>query len=200
MSKHLDLTKANFNKYENYIRVGHNGTEVSTGVYACSDLEPFPTPSTLTRTLHDVDKDAYTDLRGYTHRNRVRHDVEDITLSYNVLGDEDEKYILNRISPAWIYVELTDKKTGDKSVHKMYASDKSWNANMVCEEYNTDSNGYIQYTDDDNNTYWYDSQSNTLYNSSYMAVPSTMLYKLNKVGNGKFHERSADFSFSLTEE
>ena len=76
------LIQMDFNKYESYIRVGHTATENKDGSYTCTDLEDFPTPQDLGRILHDVDKDAYTDLRGYTHRNRVRHDVEDIALSY----------------------------------------------------------------------------------------------------------------------
>ena len=114
-------------KYETYIRVG---TTKDT-------LKPFPTPSEFKRTLSDVDKDPFTDLKGYTHRNRVRHDVENFTLSYNILSDEDEQYILKAISPVWFYVEVTDKKTGSKSVHKMYASDKTWDTFKVWK----DSNG-----------------------------------------------------------
>ena len=116
----------NDNKYESYIRVGHNGTQNADGSYSCSDLSNFPTPSTLSPTLADVDKDPFTDLQGYTHRNRVRHDVVSLDISYNVVSDDDLSYILNRISPEWIYVELTDKKTKQKKVHKMYASDKKW--------------------------------------------------------------------------
>lgn len=108
----------NYNKYENYIRVGHQADG--------SDLQNFPTPSTLATTLHDLDKDPFTDLQGYTHRNRVRHDVLDIEISYEVLSDDDIQYILNRISPVWIYIELIDKKTQQRSLHKVYASDKSF--------------------------------------------------------------------------
>lgn len=121
----------NYNKYENYIRIGHNGTEVSTGVYTCDDLKDFPTPSILGRKLHDTDKDAFTDLQGYTHRNRVRSEVEDITLTYNILSDDDESFILEMIKPEWIYVELINKRTKQKEVHKMYASDKEWDTFMV---------------------------------------------------------------------
>lgn len=117
-------------KYENYIRVGHS----SDG----SDLQNFPTPSSLSRSLYDQDVDAYTDLKGYTHRNRVRHDIEGIDLSYEVLSDADEEYILNRISPAWIYIELIDKKTGQKKLHKMYASDKKWDTFRIWKDDNGD--------------------------------------------------------------
>lgn len=104
----------NYNKYENYIRVGNTP----------QTLADFPTPSTLGVTLHDVDKDAFTDLQGYTHRNRVRHDVYDIQLGYNILSDADLAFILNAISNEWIYIELKDLKTQQRSVHKVYASDK----------------------------------------------------------------------------
>ena len=123
-----------FNKYEDYIRVGHNGVEHADHTFTCNDLQDFPTPSSLGRVLHDVDKDPFTDLEGYTHRNRVRHDVEDLTLSYAVLSDDDIDYILNRISPEWIYVELIDKKTQQTEIHKMYASDKEWNTFKIFQD------------------------------------------------------------------
>lgn len=125
-----------FSKYENYIRVGHNGVDLGNHTYSCSDLQDFPTPSTLGITLHDVDKDPFTDLEGYTHRNRVRHDVYDIEIGYSILSDNDLAYILNRISPEWIYIELIDKKTLQRSVHKVYASDKSFNAFRVVRDQN----------------------------------------------------------------
>lgn len=129
--------KMDFNKYEDYIRIGHQADG--------SDLADFPTPSAIGRSLKDVDLDAYTDLRGYTQRNRIRHDVEQITLGYNVLSPDDEAYILNRISPVWIYVELTDKKTKQKSLHKMYASDKDWNVKWAMK--NSDGSWYEQDVD-----------------------------------------------------
>ncbi len=110
-----------YRKNETYIRVGSSK----------NNLQPFPTPSEFKRTLSDVDKDPFTDLKGYTHRNRVRHDVEHFTLSYNVLSDDDLKYILKAISPVWFYCEITNLKTGSKSVHKMYASDKQWDTFRV---------------------------------------------------------------------
>ena len=122
--------KQDFNKYESYIRIGHKADG--------SDLADFPTPSSIGRGLRDVDLDAFTDLRGYTQRNRVRHDVEQITLGYALLSPDDEAYILNRISPVWVYVELTDKKTKQKKIHKMYASDKEWNVRWAMK----DENGY----------------------------------------------------------
>jgi hypothetical protein len=115
-----------YNKYENYIRVGSSP----------QSLQNFPTPSSIGVTLHDVDKDAFRDLQGYTHRNRVRHDVYDIQIGYNILSDNDLAFILNAISPQWVYVELIDKKTKQASVHKMYASDKAFNTFRVVKDSN----------------------------------------------------------------
>lgn len=113
-------------KYENYIRIGNT----------TSSLQNFPTPSSIRVTLHDVDKDAFTDLQGYTHRNRVRHDVYDIEIGYSILSDNDLAYILNAISNEWIYLELIDKKTKQPSVHKVYASDKQFDTFRVVKDDN----------------------------------------------------------------
>ena len=115
-------------KYENYLRMGNTS----------STLQNFPTPSSITVTLHDVDKDAFTDLQGYTHRNRVRHDVYDIEISYAVLSDNDLAAILNMISNEWVYLELIDKKTLTRTVHKVYASDKQFNTFRIVRDTNND--------------------------------------------------------------
>lgn len=121
----------NYNKYENWIRIGHTGTQNSDGTYSCSDLQDFPTPTALGTTLRDLDKDPFTDLQGYTHRNRVRNNVLEVELTYDILSDDDIEYILNRINPVWIYIELTNKKTKTRTVHKVYASDKKFSAFKV---------------------------------------------------------------------
>lgn len=128
----------NNTKYEDYIRIGHTATG-SYGNYVCTDLQDFPVATFMTRRLHDVNVDAFTDLRGFTHLNVVREDVEDFDLGFAVLNDDDEAYILNRITPQgtrWIYVELTDKKTKQKKVHKMYASDREWNTYHIWKDEN----------------------------------------------------------------
>lgn len=125
-----------YNKYESYIKIGHTATGTPSTGYVCSDLVNFPTPSSLGRTLRDQDKDPFTDLLGYTHRNRVRHDVEELRLEYNILSDTDEAFILNAIAYEWIYVEVIDKKTKAKKTHKMYASDKAWDTFKVWKDVN----------------------------------------------------------------
>ena len=134
-------------KYENYIRIGHTGTDTGNHTYTCSDLKDFPTPSSIGVTLHDVDKDPFTDLQGYTHRNRVRNDVYDIQIGYSALSDNDLANILSAISYQWIYIELTDKKQ---------------------RTHTTDGNGYWKLEGKyDGNTYWYKTSNGTIYNASY---------------------------------
>ena len=116
--------RMNYNKLENYIKVGKSA----------DNLAQFPTPSSIGYLLADVDKDPFTDLKGYTHRNRVRHDVLSLEVNFAVLSEDDIAYILNAISPVWFYVQIKDKKTQQLSTHKMYASDKQFNTLRVWEE------------------------------------------------------------------
>lgn len=118
----------NNTKYDNHIRISHT----ATGSYRNyrvneSDWRNLPVPTSMARRLHDVDVDAFTDLLGFTHRNRVRDEVEDFDLGYAILNDDDEAYLLELIRPEWFYVELINKRTKKKEIHKMYASDKEWN-------------------------------------------------------------------------
>ena len=110
------IYKYQYGVYDNYIRVGASP----------SSLTSLPAPSTVGYTFSDVDKDPFTDLQGYTHRNRVRHDVLQLELGWNALGEQDVANILSLIGEAWVYVEVLDKHTMQKGIYKMYASDKKF--------------------------------------------------------------------------
>lgn len=199
----------NYAKYEDYIRIGHTATE-SVGennerIYNCTDLEDFPTPSSMSPTYHDVDLDPFTDLEGYTSRNRVRSDVNDYELGWNYLSDDDLAYILTRIKPQWIYVELIDKHKRDDV---------------------TDTNGYIKYINNNqNDTCWYDKNNNVLYDNNYNVISNFDLINYTKITkpikkvhkmyasdksfdttfawideNNNWHEEHQALSFSLVEE
>ena len=129
---------------QNYIRIGHTATG-SYGNYVCSDLQDFPTPSALNYSHNDVDKDPFTDLKGFTHRNRVRIDVLTLELEYSYLEPEVEKYLLERISPEWFYVEFINPKTNKREVHKMYASSKTSGVFRVVQD--EDGNWVNKYID-----------------------------------------------------
>lgn len=141
------MQEINNTKYSTVIRIAHDeyrdGVRSVSGSYGNYTVQDWAwhnlaVPTALNRRLHDADVDAFTDILGFTHRNRVRHDVEDFDLGYAVLNDEDEQTLLNLIDPEWIYVELIDKKTGQKKIHKMYASDKEWNVYHLYQDSNND--------------------------------------------------------------
>lgn len=121
------ITK-NVHHLEKYIRVAHNATgEFGNYVVAEEDWLNFPTPSEMPYTLNDVDKDPFTDLAGFTHRNRVRTDVITFDLVYKYMNDDTQAYILQVIEPEWFYVEIIHPKKKIKTIHKVYASSKSTN-------------------------------------------------------------------------
>lgn len=130
---------------QNYIRIGHTATG-EYGNYNCTDLKDFPTPSGLSYSLNDVDKDPFTDLEGFTHRNRVRIDVLSLDLEYAYLEPEVKKYLLQRIKPEWFYVEIIDPDTNERKVHKMYASSKESSVWRVFQDENGNwVNKYIDF-------------------------------------------------------
>lgn len=123
-----------------YIRISH----VASGDYGNyvvneNDWLTFPTPSEMPYTLNDVDKDPFTDLLGFTHRNRVRTDVITFDCNYSYLNDDTQAYILQAIEPEWFYVELINPKTKVKEIHKFYASSKKTDVRLV----KRDSNGNV---------------------------------------------------------
>ena len=137
----------NMNKVEylqNYIRVSHKATG-SYGNYqvAESDWLNFPTPSEMPYTLNDVDKDPFTDLRGFTHRNRVRIDVITVDLNYNYLNDDTQAYIIKNIKPQWFYIEIIHPETKEKVIKKVYASSKKTNVRIAKQD--TNGNWYNDY-------------------------------------------------------
>ena len=104
-----------------------------------------PTPSEMPYTLNDVDKDPFTDLLGFTHRNRVRTDVITFDLNYKYCNDDTQAYILQVIEPEWFYAEIINPKTKAKEIHKVYASSKQVNVRVVRKDEN--ENYYNDYVD-----------------------------------------------------
>ena len=191
----MNMEIIDYNKYENYIKVGNTS----------STLKDFPTPSSIGYLLADVDKDAFTDLQGYTHRNRVRHDVLSLELGYSILSEEDLSFILNAISEPWIYVEVQDKK---QVTHT------------------TDENDYWKLIGkNDGATYWINPETSIIYNNSYsstgvsqdindyseVVTPVRTVHKMYASDkkfnsfriihdNNGYHEIHSDFTVTLVEE
>lgn len=106
----------------------------------------FPTPSEMPYTLNDVDKDPFTDLLGFTHRNRVRIDVLTFDLNYKYLDEDTQAYVLQAIEPQWFYVEIINPKTKAKEIHKVYASSKKTNVRIATKDNsNNYHNDYIDF-------------------------------------------------------
>lgn len=96
----------------------------------------FPTPSEMPYTLNDVDKDPFTDLQGFTHRNRVRIDVITFDCNYKYLDEDTQAYILQVIEPEWFYAEIINPKTKTKEIHKVYASSKKTDVRVARKDEN----------------------------------------------------------------
>lgn len=128
----MAINMNNVDYLENYIRVSHRASG-SYGNYtvAAGDWINFPTPSEMPYTLNDVDKDPFTDLKGFTHRNRVRVDVLTFDLNYKYLNEDTQAYVLQTIEPEWFYVEIINPKTKTKQIKKVYASSKGTNVRIA---------------------------------------------------------------------
>ena len=136
----------NVDYLENYIRIAHTATgDYGNYVVNENDWMYFPTPSEMPYTLNDVDKDPFTDLLGFTHRNRVRIDVITFDCNYKYLNDDTQAYILQAIEPDWFYVEIIHPKTKQKVIKKVYASSKKTNVRIVKKDQS--DNYYNDYAD-----------------------------------------------------
>nr|DAI31740.1 MAG TPA: hypothetical protein [Bacteriophage sp.] len=71
---------------------------------------------------NDVDKDAYTNLKGYTVRNRVRHDVKTLDFNIPTMTGAELKQLLNMRSPVWFQCTFFDESEWKIVTKKMYCS------------------------------------------------------------------------------
>lgn len=194
-----NIITQNVQHLEKYIRIAHNATgEFGNYVVAEEDWLDFPTPSEMPYTLNDVDKDPFTDLAGFTHRNRVRTDVITFDLVYKYMNDDTQAYVLQAIEPEWFYVEIIHPKKKQKTIHKVYASSKSTNVlkpNVVQYSITTDNFfvTYKQYYKKENDIYvllryGIDYQPDT-------PIPENTVYEATGYAN-----EYIDFQVSLVEE
>lgn len=71
---------------------------------------------------NDVDLDAYTNTKGYTIRNRVRHDVKTLDFNIPVMTGAELKTILALRSPVWFQATFFDEAAWAIITKKMYCS------------------------------------------------------------------------------
>lgn len=71
---------------------------------------------------NDVDLDAYTNLKGKTVRNRVRHDVKTLDFNVPMMSGAELKLLLEMRSPVWFQCSFFDESEWGMVTKKMYCS------------------------------------------------------------------------------
>lgn len=90
---------------------------------------------------NDVDLDSYTNLAGYTIRNRVRHDVATLEFKVSVMTGEELHNLLNMTSnvwlecrffyePSWSFVNKKMYRNASVSYHKYLVDSSNPNNNI----------------------------------------------------------------------
>ena len=71
---------------------------------------------------NDVDLDAYTNLKGKTVRNRVRHDVKTLDFNIPTMTGAELKELLDMREPVWFQCTFFDESEWKIVTKKMYCS------------------------------------------------------------------------------
>lgn len=71
---------------------------------------------------NDVDLDAYTNLKGKTVRNRVRHDVKTLDFNIPTMTGAELKELLDMRNPVWFQCTFFDESEWKIVTKKMYCS------------------------------------------------------------------------------
>lgn len=129
-----DISGTVYNKFEYdvlYIRPWG-----SSGAY-----QPFPYVIAGVNTLpehevgaNDVDLDSYTNLDGYTIRNRVRHDVATLEFEVQTMYGDELHNLMERTKNVWLDCYFFYESNWDFAVKKMYR-----NATVKYHKYYVDS-------------------------------------------------------------
>lgn len=87
---------------------------------------PFPYTPVHNAGQNDVDLDAYTNTKGYTIRNRVRHDVKTLDFVVPTMSGQELKDLLAIRNPVWFTATFFDEAEW-QIVHKtMYCSSPTY--------------------------------------------------------------------------
>ena len=84
--------------------------------------EEFPFTPVHDAGQNDVDLDSYTNLKGHTVRNRVRHDVKTLDFNIPVMSGAELKKLLAMRSPVWFQCTFFDESEWKMVTKKMYCS------------------------------------------------------------------------------
>ena len=86
----------------------------------------FPFTPEMDAGQNDVDLDAYTNTKGYTKRNRIRHDVKTLDFNIPVMDGQELKDILALRSKAWFNCTFFDESEWKIITVKMYCSSPTY--------------------------------------------------------------------------
>lgn len=85
----------------------------------------LPAPSTMDIEYEDLDADSIRSISdGVLERNRIRSNVQKVTLSYLLKDLTDIKTVYEMVGPATFNVELRDDTQGKRVTKEMYAGPK----------------------------------------------------------------------------
>lgn len=71
---------------------------------------------------NDLDKDSYTNLEGYTVRNRIRHDVKTLDFNITTMSGLELKKLLEMRNDVWFECTFFDESEWKIVTKKMYCS------------------------------------------------------------------------------
>lgn len=83
---------------------------------------------------NDVDLDAYTNTKGYTVRNRVRHDVKTLDFNVPTMTGAELKKLMEMRSPVWFQCTFFDEAEWAFVTKKMYCSSPKYHKYYIDKE------------------------------------------------------------------
>lgn len=98
-------------------------------------------PTNISASQEDVDLDAYTNLSGYTIRNRVRHDVKTLEFNLPVMTGKELHNLLKLRDPVWFQCSFFDESEYKMVTKKMYCSSPKY-TKYYLDKNNPDNNIY----------------------------------------------------------
>lgn len=127
------------NSYDKlYIRPWGSNAAFQEFPYKISGVNTLPEHDVA---ANDVDLDSYTNLAGYTIRNRVRHDVATLEFDIPVMTGAELKDLLNMTTdvwlecrffyePSWSFVNKKMYRNATVSYHKYLVDDSDPDKNV----------------------------------------------------------------------
>ena len=91
----------------------------------------FPWTPEMDAGQEDVDRDAYTNLEGYTIRNRVRHDVKTLEFNIPYMSGSELHSLLALRDSVWFNCSFFDEMAWDMITVKMYCSSPKYHKTYI---------------------------------------------------------------------